>query len=63
MKVKDTEDYILITRDKRDSEKSFKEAFKTGLVTLMVGKNSRKTTGIKIWKTKKALEKYEISSI
>ena len=56
MKVQDTEDYILITKDSGDSEKSFKDALETALITLMVGKESRKIKGMKIWKNKKILE-------
>ena len=56
MKVKDTGDYILIAREVGDSEETFKEAFETGLTTLMVGKESKRVNGIKIWKTKKVLD-------
>ena len=42
MKVKETEDYIMILREAGDSEDSFKEAFDTGIVTLMVGKETKR---------------------
>lgn len=50
MKIKETEEYIMITREVDDHEESFKKAFETGIVTLMVGKKSRRINGIKIWK-------------
>ena len=56
MKVKDTEDYILITKEVGDSDESFQNAFETGVVTLMVGKETRKINGLKIWKSKKAIK-------
>ena len=57
MKVKETDEYIVIIREPSDSEESFKEAFKTGVVTLMVGKKTKRVNGIKVWKTKEVLER------
>ena len=53
MKVKDSKEYILITRENGDSEESFKAAFEQGLVTLCVGKNTKQINGIKVWKINK----------
>ncbi len=55
MKIKDTEEYIMINREIGDSESSFLDAFDTGIVTLMVGKDSKKVNGIKVWKVKKVV--------
>jgi len=57
MKIRETEDYILLIRELHDTEDSFKKAFETGVVTLSVGKESRRVNGIKIWKDDKILKK------
>jgi len=57
MKVRENEDYIFIVREFHDSEETFNEAFETGIVTLVVGKESRRVNGIKIWKNDGILKK------
>ena len=52
MKAIDRKDYIMVIKERDDSEKSLKQAFKIGTVTLMVDKVSKEITGIKIWKVK-----------
>ena len=53
MKIKNTKNFILITREiDKDKSKDFQDAFDTGVITLWVGKKSGKINGIKIWKNK-----------
>ena len=50
MKVRETDDCIIVERELAEEEDSFIKAFETGLVTLMVGKKTKRINGIKVWK-------------
>jgi len=53
MKIKNMRDYILLTKELGESDTDFKLAFQTGIVTLVVGRDTKNIKGIKIWKTPK----------
>ena len=54
MKIKNTKDYILLSKELGESDSDFTLAFETGIITLVVGKNTKNIKGIKIWKTANA---------